>query len=140
MEIRKDINCLVTVVHCIDVFQLILHYCDHMSARIETEFCWTLIIIKMDCFYYFKERLAKSHGSQCGFCTPGIIMSMYTLLRNDPQPTIQNMEKAFEGNIYKLLYWPEIEPVVNICSVVVFVDAEFYFLSCCRQILKIKVE
>lgn len=24
-----------------------------------------------------QERLAKSHGSQCGFCTPGIVMSMY---------------------------------------------------------------
>ncbi|XP_053396021.1 xanthine dehydrogenase/oxidase-like isoform X1 [Mercenaria mercenaria] len=46
-----------------------------------------------------QERLAKSHGSQCGFCTPGIIMSMYTLLRNDPQPTIEHMEKAFEGNL-----------------------------------------
>ncbi|KAL4238443.1 hypothetical protein ACF0H5_003151 [Mactra antiquata] len=46
-----------------------------------------------------QERLAKSHGSQCGFCTPGIVMSMYTLLRNDPQPTIQHMEKAFEGNL-----------------------------------------
>ncbi|WAR00696.1 XDH-like protein [Mya arenaria] len=46
-----------------------------------------------------QERLAASHGSQCGFCTPGIIMSMYTLLRNNPQPSIATMEKAFEGNL-----------------------------------------
>ncbi|KAL3874744.1 hypothetical protein ACJMK2_037715 [Sinanodonta woodiana] len=46
-----------------------------------------------------QERLAKSHGSQCGFCTPGIIMSMYTLLRNNPQPGIRDMEKTFEGNL-----------------------------------------
>mgnify|MGYP001801071180 CR=1 FL=1 len=44
-----------------------------------------------------QERLAASHGSQCGFCTPGIVMSMYTLLRNNPQPTQIQMEKAFEG-------------------------------------------
>ena len=28
-----------------------------------------------------QQRMAASHGSQCGFCTPGIVMSMYTLLR-----------------------------------------------------------
>lgn len=46
-----------------------------------------------------QERIAKSHGSQCGFCTPGIVMSMYTLLRNNPVPTHPEMESAFEGNL-----------------------------------------
>lgn len=46
-----------------------------------------------------QERIAKSHGSQCGFCTPGIVMSMYTLLRNNPLPTQTEMESAFEGNL-----------------------------------------
>ncbi|XP_038073117.1 xanthine dehydrogenase/oxidase-like [Patiria miniata] len=46
-----------------------------------------------------QERLAKAHGSQCGFCTPGIVMSMYTLLRNRPQPTMEEIESAFEGNL-----------------------------------------
>ena len=45
-----------------------------------------------------QERIAKSFGSQCGFCTPGIVMSMYTLLRNNPQPSAKDMESAFEGN------------------------------------------
>ncbi|KAI0376086.1 xanthine dehydrogenase [Hypomontagnella monticulosa] len=29
-----------------------------------------------------QERVAKMHGSQCGFCTPGIVMSLYALIRN----------------------------------------------------------
>jgi xanthine dehydrogenase/oxidase len=29
-----------------------------------------------------QERMAKLHGSQCGFCTPGIVMSLYALIRN----------------------------------------------------------
>ena len=29
-----------------------------------------------------QEALSKSHGSQCGFCTPGFVMSMYALLRS----------------------------------------------------------
>eukprot|EP00069_Balaena_mysticetus_P006586 bmy_05225T0 len=44
-----------------------------------------------------QERIAKSHGSQCGFCTPGIVMSMYTLLRNQPEPTVEEIEDAFQG-------------------------------------------
>nr|XP_022900114.1 xanthine dehydrogenase [Onthophagus taurus] len=46
-----------------------------------------------------QERIAKAHGSQCGFCTPGIVMSMYTLLRNSPKPNFKELEVAFQGNL-----------------------------------------
>ncbi|XP_055916968.1 xanthine dehydrogenase [Eupeodes corollae] len=46
-----------------------------------------------------QERIAKSHGSQCGFCTPGIVMSMYALLRNSSQPNMHDLEVAFQGNL-----------------------------------------
>ncbi|XP_071963951.1 xanthine dehydrogenase/oxidase-like [Antedon mediterranea] len=46
-----------------------------------------------------QERIAKAHGSQCGFCTPGIVMSMYTLLRNNHQPTMTDIEDTFQGNL-----------------------------------------
>ena len=45
-----------------------------------------------------QKRIAEAHGSQCGFCTPGIVMSMYALLRNLPKPTMKDMEIAFQGN------------------------------------------
>ena len=46
-----------------------------------------------------QQRIAAAHGTQCGFCTPGIVMSMYALLRNHPQPTAEQVEDAFEGNL-----------------------------------------
>ncbi|XP_046887432.1 xanthine dehydrogenase/oxidase [Hypomesus transpacificus] len=46
-----------------------------------------------------QERIAKAHGSQCGFCTPGIVMSMYALLRNKPTPRMTDIEEAFQGNL-----------------------------------------
>ncbi|XP_072235326.1 xanthine dehydrogenase/oxidase-like [Leuresthes tenuis] len=46
-----------------------------------------------------QERIARSHGSQCGFCTPGIVMSMYALLRNNPKPKMADVEEAFQGNL-----------------------------------------
>lgn len=44
-----------------------------------------------------QERIAKSHGSQCGFCTPGMVMSMYTLLRNKPKPSMEDITQALAG-------------------------------------------
>ena len=46
-----------------------------------------------------QERIAKFHGSQCGFCTPGIVVSMYALLRNCPRPSQRQVEDAFDGNL-----------------------------------------
>lgn len=57
-----------------------------------------------------QERIAKAHGSQCGFCTPGIVMSMYALLRSKPKPTMKDMEIAFQGNLCRCTgYRPIIE-------------------------------
>ena len=46
-----------------------------------------------------QERIAYLFGSQCGFCTPGIVMSLYALLRNYPNPTKEQVEEAFDGNL-----------------------------------------
>ncbi|KAJ1825003.1 hypothetical protein LPJ60_000296 [Coemansia sp. RSA 2675] len=46
-----------------------------------------------------QERIALLHGSQCGFCTPGFVMSLYTLLRNNPSPTEHEIEECFDGNL-----------------------------------------
>jgi aerobic-type carbon monoxide dehydrogenase small subunit (CoxS/CutS family) len=52
-----------------------------------------------------QERLALSHGSQCGFCTPGIVMSMYALLRSSPTPTLRELEIAFQGTRHSPHAW-----------------------------------
>ncbi|KAK5131501.1 hypothetical protein LTR08_000895 [Meristemomyces frigidus] len=46
-----------------------------------------------------QERIAKGNGSQCGFCTPGIVMSLYALLRNNEDPSELEVEEAFDGNL-----------------------------------------
>ncbi|KAJ2007210.1 hypothetical protein H4R26_000926, partial [Coemansia thaxteri] len=46
-----------------------------------------------------QERIALLHGSQCGFCTPGFVMSLYALLRNNPDPTELEIEECFDGNL-----------------------------------------
>ncbi|KAJ3579224.1 hypothetical protein NPX13_g1339 [Xylaria arbuscula] len=46
-----------------------------------------------------QQRIAKGNGSQCGFCTPGIVMSLYALLRNNDSPNEHDIEEAFDGNL-----------------------------------------
>ena len=46
---------------------------------------------------FIQERLIESHGLQCGFCTPGFVMSMFCLLRNNLTPTRDDVERALEG-------------------------------------------
>ena len=43
----------------------------------------------------FKEH----HGLQCGFCTPGMVMSAVDLLQNNPDPSEQEIRDWLEGNI-----------------------------------------
>ncbi|XP_069120937.1 xanthine dehydrogenase/oxidase-like [Argopecten irradians] len=46
-----------------------------------------------------QKNIGESHAFQCGFCTPGMAMTMYTLLRNNPNPTQEQMERVLEGNL-----------------------------------------
>ncbi|MCD2180129.1 xanthine dehydrogenase small subunit [Rhizobium sp. C1] len=46
-----------------------------------------------------QQALADLHGSQCGFCTPGIVMSLYALLMENPAPSRAEIEIALQGNL-----------------------------------------
>ena len=46
-----------------------------------------------------QQAFVDCHGLQCGFCTPGMIMSSVALLQRTPQPTQEQIEQALEGNL-----------------------------------------
>jgi carbon-monoxide dehydrogenase small subunit len=46
-----------------------------------------------------QEAFSRCHGLQCGFCTPGMIMSSVDLLRHNPRPTREQIEEGLEGNL-----------------------------------------
>lgn len=63
-----------------------------------------------------QERLAKCHGTQCGFCSPGMVMSIYTLLRNHPEPTPEQIMEALGGNLCRCTgYRPIVESGKTFC-------------------------
>jgi len=46
-----------------------------------------------------QQAMVDHHGSQCGFCTPGFVMSLYGLWMRDPNPSRAAVEKALQGNL-----------------------------------------
>ena len=46
-----------------------------------------------------QEAFKKHHGLQCGFCTPGMVMSAIDLLKNKKNPSDQEIRDWLEGNI-----------------------------------------
>ena len=45
------------------------------------------------------DAFADFGASQCGFCTPGMILNTYTLLRKNPQPSEEEIRIALSGNL-----------------------------------------
>jgi xanthine dehydrogenase small subunit len=46
-----------------------------------------------------QQAMVDFHGSQCGFCTPGFVMSLYALWMRNPEPSDEAIEKALQGNL-----------------------------------------
>jgi xanthine dehydrogenase small subunit len=46
-----------------------------------------------------QQAMVDHHGSQCGFCTPGFVMSLYALWMQVPEPTEVQVETALQGNL-----------------------------------------
>ena len=46
-----------------------------------------------------QEAFSECHGLQCGYCTPGLLMSSYYLLSSKPLPTVNEIKKAIAGNL-----------------------------------------
>jgi len=46
-----------------------------------------------------QQAMVDMHGSQCGFCTPGIVMSLYSLWMSNSNPTNADIETSLQGNL-----------------------------------------
>ena len=56
-------------------------------------------LIKNGQLHPLQEGFKEEHGLQCGFCTPGMLMSSYALLHNNPKPTEEDIRWGISGNL-----------------------------------------
>jgi len=60
-----------------------------------------------------QENLAAMGGTQCGFCTPGIVISAAALLRDDPAPDEAAIRYAIAGNLCRCTGYDKIVRAVE---------------------------
>ncbi len=64
-----------------------------------------------------QQAMVDTHGSQCGFCTPGFIMSLFTLYQGGKAPTRQEIADHVAGNLCRCTgYRPIIDAALKSCT------------------------
>ena len=64
-----------------------------------------------------QQAMVDCHGSQCGFCTPGIVMSLVNLVQTNTSPSRQQINDALSGNLCRCTgYKPIVDAAVQACS------------------------
>ena len=63
-----------------------------------------------------QEAFRDAHGLQCGFCTPGFLMTLVPFLRENPAPTEQEIREAISGNLCRCTGYQNIVEAVRLAS------------------------
>jgi aerobic carbon-monoxide dehydrogenase small subunit len=63
-----------------------------------------------------QEAFIEHHAIQCGFCSPGMILTAYSLLKNNPDPDEEEIRHAISGNICRCTGYAKIVEAVKALS------------------------
>ena len=69
-----------------------------------------------DRLHPIQQAFVEAGAVQCGFCTPGFIMSTYALLRDVPDPTDDEILSALEGNLCRCTGYEKIVEAVRLAA------------------------
>lgn len=88
-----------------------LNSCVTMVGQIEGKKIITIEGLSEDTMADIIKRCFVEEGAvQCGFCTPGMILSAYVLLKKNSQPTIEEIKRGLSGNLCRCTGYI---PIVN---------------------------
>ena len=63
-----------------------------------------------------QAAMRDCHGLQCGFCTPGFVMSITALLRDNPDPTDEQIREGLSGNVCRCTGYQGIVNAVRLAA------------------------
>ena len=63
-----------------------------------------------------QEAFRERHGLQCGYCTPGILMSLVPFLQENPDPTEEEIREAISGNLCRCTGYQHIVDAVKLAA------------------------
>ena len=69
-----------------------------------------------DTLHPLQAAFREAHGLQCGFCTPGILMTLVPFLRDHPHPDEREIREALSGNLCRCTGYQNIVAAVRLAS------------------------
>ena len=69
-----------------------------------------------DALHPIQEAFRERHGVQCGFCTPGFLMSLVPFLQENPDPTEEEIREAIAGNLCRCTGYQHIVDAVKLAA------------------------
>lgn len=69
-----------------------------------------------DTMHPMQEAFRANHGLQCGYCTPGMVMAAVSLLKDNPNPTEEEVRLGLEGNLCRCTGYHNIVQSVLACA------------------------
>ena len=63
-----------------------------------------------------QQAFWEAHGLQCGFCTPGFLMTLVAFLRDNPRPTENEIREAISGNLCRCTGYQNIVKAVQLAA------------------------
>jgi carbon-monoxide dehydrogenase small subunit len=69
-----------------------------------------------DDLHPLQQSFWEAHGLQCGYCTPGILMTMIPFLKQNPDPTEDEIRHALSGNLCRCTGYQHIVDAVRLAS------------------------
>jgi carbon-monoxide dehydrogenase small subunit len=70
----------------------------------------------MESLHPIQEAFREAHGVQCGFCTPGILMTLVPFLRDNPDPAEREIRAAISGNLCRCTGYQHIVDAVMLAA------------------------
>ncbi|MCP4661633.1 MAG: (2Fe-2S)-binding protein [bacterium] len=69
-----------------------------------------------DRLHLLQEAFREAHGLQCGFCTPGFLMTLVPFLKENPDPTELEIRRAISGNLCRCTGYQHIVDAVKLAA------------------------
>ena len=70
-------------------------------------------LAKGGCFSLLQKAFIEHGAIQCGFCTPGMVLSASALLRSSPVPTVEDIKKSISGNLCRCTGYMKIVEAIH---------------------------
>ncbi len=120
-----------------------LNACIQFVAMLEGKSVWTIEGVKGETegLHPVQQAFVETHGTQCGFCTPGFVMSLFAAHLNQEEYNRQEADTLFAGNLCRCTgYGPIVQAAESMKGKALSVLDEERVQKDCTQLLKLQTE